>query len=93
MCIGNLLPYPKLVFFRHKDGELFSLQSPQPQQVFGLRAGMSAHYLLQVYSVFQQANRMLGKRLKIFAEGSGPSSSSQNGPTRQVGKLFRFEQP
>jgi hypothetical protein len=58
-----------------RNEEFFSLQSPQPQQVFGLRVGKSADYRIQVCNAFQQIHRRLDRGLRIIASWLNPSFS------------------
>ena len=53
---------------------------------------MSADYLLHVCNAFQRRHRMSDKQLRIIASRLNPSSS-QNGPTKRAGKLYRLGHP
>jgi hypothetical protein len=73
-----------------KNEDFFLFRLLQPQQAFGLRAGMSADHRIQVCNAFQQTHRMLDKRLRIVALALNPFFSPKDGLTKQEVRLSRF---
>jgi hypothetical protein len=77
-------------FFAVKNEQFFSPQSLQPQQVFGLRVGKSADYLLKVCNAFQRRHRKLDKQLRIIASWLNPSFSPKHALTKLNTRLCCF---